>query len=88
MFNGSKNLSSSLLGRIIVGIKFILLIICVILTFTLVLAPVTVPLGLLLGRSLTYNGHFVGIKNIFLGLLQIALLIASLGIIFNIFLNT
>ena len=81
IFNGSKDVSFGLLGRIIVGIKFILLIICGILTSTLVLAPVTIPLGMVCARSLTYNGRFVGIKNIFFGLLQIVLLVIFFNII-------
>jgi len=88
IFNGSDNLKLNFFSRIYIGIKFILLAICVILTFTLVLAPATVPFGIVLVKSLTYNGHFVGMKNIFLGLLFIVLVISAvpmMGLIVEIF---
>lgn len=81
IFNGPDGLKLNFFRRAIIGIKFILLIICVILTCTLVLAPASVPIGMVLFRSLTYNGHFVGIKNILLGLLYIILLISALDLL-------
>jgi hypothetical protein len=84
IFNGSGDLKFNFFNRIIIGIKFILLIICVILTFTLVLAPATIPLGMVLFRSLTYKGQFVGIKNILLGLLFIVLIMLGIPTILSI----
>jgi len=88
IFNGPDSLRLNFFSRIYIGIKFIILAICVILTFTLVLAPATVPLGIVILKSLTYNGQFVGIKNILLGLLFIVLVISAvpmMGLIAEIF---
>ncbi|WP_252502391.1 hypothetical protein [Sporosarcina sp. Marseille-Q4943] len=81
IFNGPEDLKLNFFKRLFIGFKTILLIICLILTFTLVLAPVTIPIGLLLFRSLTYQGQFVGIKNILLGLLFFILFLFSIPIV-------
>jgi len=78
IFHGPKNVKFNFFNRMWIGFKFILLVICAILTFTLVLAPATIPIGMILFRSLTYKEHFVGIKNILLGLLFI-ILVCSVG---------
>lgn len=81
IYNGPEGLKLNFFSRLIIGIKFILLMICVILTFTLVLAPASVPIGMVLFRSLTYNGQFVGIKNILLGILFVVLLAFAIDLL-------
>lgn len=81
LFHGPEDMKMNFFKRVYIGFKTLLLIICLILTFTLVLAPLTIPIGMVLYRSLTYQGQFVGIKNILLGLLFFFLVLFSIPLV-------
>lgn len=52
-------------ARMAIGFKGIMLLICIVLSFTGVLLPITIPIGFLTYRSLMHNQQFIGLRLLF-----------------------
>lgn len=76
VWKGEKSFSSkefSFSSRVATGFKGFLLLTMVILTFTGVAAPVTIPVGFLAAKSLFHEGKFIGIGTLLGSTLMVVL---------------